>query len=600
MFRFCARYIVVLIAAGLPLDPANAITLSQALTRGPTTSPHATLCHRQALALSYLWIQNASALHHDQGVIRRFVNRLLFAPSHRTIAPEELAQRYARTPGFGGILIGFVRDQHFKIQPVFSDTAAFESRRDGSLPTVYWQSDQLWNYARESRIIPLDIRPGLTRQQLTQDWEVLPLELRELLERGSGFITSTDPDASAYSVLMAVAPAGDGHPLGGRTGILLKDGLPIVTSIFNKEYVLEIKGVGHAEGGFNYAMDYREGSPQGTLALRQGTAEFENLEHLRQVDAQFSKGNSVRAVGLFEWHPGIDPHGFQQAMLFRFSPSSIRASFTGNDSFDALWGTDRWNESAYQLMYQVGRLLGLGIMLRTHLENLLIWVGHSTMTDFSDGSLLHHHPRFTGARLFSLRDELQSMIDTGLQTPGFTGSLQTLLGAFADGLLQSAPLPEQIVTEFSASRTSEEAADLLWRHFLGYQYYLSKRRNAWIPPNIIEFIVVLPGASTEEETSQITKAYRALLRHLDEEESFLDMLVATAPASRGDEITEQRDIAHSRRHRLRSLSLAEIRAILEINEHFLRDLSLFPYYGADVASPAGGRNGSGRWRFRAA
>jgi len=254
----------------------------------------------------------------------------------------------------------------------------------------------LWNPAREAIEIPLAVQNAVVdRLDKSDDWPSLPADLRSIFESGNLLVTSSQKGMSHYSVLMAVVPSRNVSGTGGRTGVLLRDGLPIIVVIKGKEFLAELKGVGTPEGGYNYARAYRPGSPRGTLQLEQSEREFRNLESERRRNPDFQTGDTPRAAAQVKWKKGVAEGGFTQGFLIRLSPGSIRATFAENEALTPPAGVDRWRDVAFQLLRQFGLLLGRGLLLGTHAENLVVlnnWQSYA-MTDLADARELHEfHP----------------------------------------------------------------------------------------------------------------------------------------------------------------------------------------------------------------
>ena len=111
-------------------------------------------------------------------------------------------------------------------------------------------------------------------------------------------VTASGKRESQFSVLMYGGPIsenGERVGLTGRTGVLFKEGIPVVKEIDNVEYLVELKGIGSPDGGIRSIMLRGDGrwSPTGGLIESFGEDEVAALSNVAK------RGPTVKAVGIF-------------------------------------------------------------------------------------------------------------------------------------------------------------------------------------------------------------------------------------------------------------------------------------------------------------
>ncbi|MCB9800236.1 MAG: hypothetical protein H6757_05715 [Candidatus Omnitrophica bacterium] len=324
-----------------------------------------------------------------------------------TLLPiAEIQSRMAEGKKNGDVLIGFLRDENQKLQPIFSDKPSIRNKRD------VMAMGALFTSSKNAGIIPLEVQDvEMTKFTKTTDWENLPDNLEEFKSLFNGnqiLVTSSRQDRSPFSILMLYTPAqtvsdgwgGSESILNeGRTGVLLKDGLPIIVVIDGKEFLIEIKGVGNPDGGYDYNYKVLRGGVQ----LPEADREEYSLGVKRKLDKRFDDGISVR--GLANIHFRLNGRQ-EQGYILRLAPGSIRSSYEKYPSFpidtfkeENDYDAKDWKKiipdrekrkrliekMAHAMGKETGELMSVGMIPISHPENLIVLDQWSDFT-FTDGS----------------------------------------------------------------------------------------------------------------------------------------------------------------------------------------------------------------------
>jgi len=327
-----------------------------------------------------------------------------------------------------GHFIGLVRDEFGRVQKVLSDSVYYRSERGGNYGGRVRNPGQWWRSERVARVAPLSVSlEQVIDQKVTDDYRRLPDHLRETLQQG--LLRTSVERSTDYAVLMSVVCA-DGKVDGGRTGALLYRGEPVIVNIDGKEFVVEIKGVGSADGNNTrtepivrrgYFGIFKE--KFGSLDKEEGMRELECLE-VQRGSSSFARGDTVRAASLHIYDNIGD--NYKQAYHLRLAPSTVRVSFTGNPAFpehDAQCLAEDIGQQ-YAELAQLGFLHG-----SLHAENVLFTGTRYVMTDFGDCSRLEELP--------DLYDFLSNTLsrDRFREMPGFTNRhIDILYATIARGL----------------------------------------------------------------------------------------------------------------------------------------------------------------------
>ena len=422
----------------------------------------------------------------------------------RVVSPEELTQRFSsKKANDGRILIGLMRDKDDKIQPVFSDTSSFQSTREIKAAIPLFGTG--WNPDREIRELPVAIKgvsEGVRVAEInrTSDWDSIPDEISALFESGRVFVTDSSPNDSGYSVLMAVTPANRSDKSKGRAGSLLKDGLPIVIEIAGKEFILEIKGIGNAEGGFD--VDYRllRGGAQTVESKR----EIESLEMKRKVGKAFDLGDSVRAVADLT----LSVNGRQQGYLIRLAPGSVRATYNDNEAFKFAESTERVRRVARDMGKQMGGYFSEGFIPTSHPENLIVVdQGRKFIfTDYSDILPIGIFPTKIEGRNLDFFDVIRASLNIVTEVAGYKEhhGYQYFLEGLTEGLFENGKISEDDKPQLLALTDFDQIREFLWTKFFAADYYKVRKANGWAP-DYFEYLQDSPDLNTLDKVVEKAK-----------------------------------------------------------------------------------------------
>src|SRR5262249_50224906 len=138
---------------------------------------------------------------------------------------------------------------------------------------------------RQVRTVPLLVKKVENDFQFegTGYWNLMPEELRNSFGHGYTFETAAPSSdrPEEFSLVMPVMPPrryGYEKPF-GRSGVLLFKGQPIFVNIGGKEYIVEVKGAGHADGGYDHYTQgtFPERKFMGGLEADAGRREYQNM-----------------------------------------------------------------------------------------------------------------------------------------------------------------------------------------------------------------------------------------------------------------------------------------------------------------------------------
>lgn len=256
--------------------------------------------------------------------------------------------------------LGFMRDDSGHLTPIHSKSNQLNSIRNLG---DFFGFMGGWIADRRLTQIPLSevSYDNFSIDLKSDDYTALPQSLRKLFEQKKVLVTAASDKAnqSDFSALIPVAHQSNGlHE--GRTGVLLYRGEPITVKFEGKEFLVELKGVGTPEGGFDY--NYKQRFIRGGLAPSYAQFEFNAIESDRTGNPRFNEGDSVRVAGSISF----DSQKGRQAYLIRFSPGSIRSSFRENNDLNIPDGNGKL----------LARKLGVALLLEDsyHFRTLKTWL----------------------------------------------------------------------------------------------------------------------------------------------------------------------------------------------------------------------------------
>ena len=421
------------------------------------------------------------------------------------VSTEEIKKRFdAKKSSERSLLIGFMRDSEDRIQPIFSNSSEFQSTRELESQDGIVLFGTGWNPEREAREIPLAISGKkdnihFTRLDKTDDWEMLPDEIKEILDNGNILVTSSKVN-NGYSVLMAVTPADEWHRSEGRTGVLLKDGMPIVVRIEDKEFIVEIKGVGNAEGGFD--GDYK--FLRGGIQIEESEREFNSLEMKRKIGKSFNQGEAVRAVA----HINFNIDDREQGYLIRLSLGSVRATYNKNVAFGTLERAERIRRVAYDMGRQMAEFFSEGFIPCSHPENLIAVDTEKKFifTDYSDIIPIDAFLTELEGYRYDLYDIIERSLNTVTEISGYSehNGFNSFKEGLADGLEEVGKISREEKSKLIGLGKFEELRDFFWKKFLAYDYYKARKIYGWTPT----FFKFLQDSIDTEFITQIAEKAR--------------------------------------------------------------------------------------------
>jgi hypothetical protein len=250
-------------------------------------------------------------------------------------------------------------------------------------------------------------------------WSSLPSDLRQHFEKGEILTTgnqdlnvldkdevqlltdSTDPKVLLEIVdnkMERSAEAGNKYHLlyysdggfgqAGRVGVVMKagaDGIkPIIVKIKGKEFVIEVKGCGTKTGGFG-EMQFRTGRD----IITGGAEASQAATELSRLGDDTREGAPKSAGAIVFTHPSPRYNDYQQGYIIRFSPSTVRASYTEASVYPDIESPEIVDRiiimQATQLAEHIFSHPHKILEQSSHSENMLLWGnGEFAWTDYSD------------------------------------------------------------------------------------------------------------------------------------------------------------------------------------------------------------------------
>jgi hypothetical protein len=439
-----------------------------------------------------------------------------FAPHQETPTPNSVtavivpaAERF-RPPPDKPFLLGVVRDAAGKLQPLYGASPKFASYRN------FWNSGggeqefYAWEAQRKIEELPLSVvKTNGSRLVRTPDFARLPEPLAALLSSGKILVTqahatTSSPERSEYSVMVATVPGENGSL--GRTGYLIRKGVPVIVEADGKEFLVEVKGLGNPEGGFAY-RDANNG-----LAIRGGLVEPEAfrensaLENERTSNPDFTHGDTARSAGYVVFDSPVG----HQAYLIRLSPGSVRATFTGISDL----AQDRINDAhAVRGMAELwGGFFARGYIPYSHPENIIIADGTKVFaTDYADILPVGAFPgRYEGRSVVTPETAITVSLNGILQLPHYDPltDFPVVKKAIADRLLVKQRISPSVRDAIEKAKDVTELATLLWKHVLALDHFRQQARDGFLPP-VLESLTQKPP---ELDPAQLPEVVRENIR----------------------------------------------------------------------------------------
>ncbi len=394
-----------------------------------------------------------------------------------SVEDSEVRERFESARQEGDLLVGLSRDGDGKIQPVYSKGREFRNVVNADSATFKAQ----WTDLRSVEEIPLAFTlMDEVSMETSVDWEMVPEDLKEYFLSGAVLVTSSEDIGEDYSVLMSVTPPEIGTRAGGRTGIVLKNGMPLIFSLNGQEFFLELKGVGTPEGGYDYEDSFR--GIRGGLTAGEAKREFDALQQYGTFTLEgYEKETLVRVIASIQFEHKTNKQGY----LLRLSPGSIRATHEGEL-------IEKKDEKSWvqQAAYGYGKALAYqfvqGRIPLTNPEKLItINQGQRfVLTDFFASRMLYEYP-FTSARRKELKvsDALLSSVSAVDSLHHFEkyDGFEFFVEGLVQGLLNHSGWNKEKEQELLNVNDLKGVYQFLWKSFFAEEYFEAKVRMGWLP-----------------------------------------------------------------------------------------------------------------------
>ena len=423
--------------------------------------------------------QAMSGLTHDQH------------PDGRVLTPNEVRKKMVISAEQRNMLIGFMRDEQGKIQPVFSHSPRLLSVREGI-------SAGRWRPGRLVEMVPLAIGGQELGIDTTENWYYLPSDLKQIFEKHKVLVTAKEV-STPFQLLMYSPQDEERKKRQGRTGVLFRDGLPIIIEIRGKEFIVELKGAGLPSGGFD-----RENA--GAVDIFSAQRELLNLEEEKKGQA-YVHGETVRAAANIRLMGG-------KGYLVRLSPGSIRSSFQDNDAIPVM----KTSRKVYLMSREIGRFFREGKVLMSHPENFIVDRNGENLisTDYADVFYIQVFPKKLEDEDITPKAAIEISLDFIREITGYAKEpheiFRMFVGGLADGL--ELPLPEK--EQLMGLANMKEVVEFIWQKIFVKAYWESITANGVIPERLINLPLDLDTGiekglleGVETETRRLYRALKA-------------------------------------------------------------------------------------------
>lgn len=312
----------------------------------------------------------------------------------KVINRDIFKQRILSTGKQGQILLGFEANDEGKLMPIWADTKEFHSIRHVQTSGFFGATG--WNPLREALLVHVrHINHNILGLRKDRS-QAFPEEIKRHLDSGNiletdkpegpltyeRFIEIINSEKEEWHVLMMAASpnAAEGMTkMEGRTGIILRKGVPFVASFNNgEEVILEQKGVGLPEGGFQNPIRSTHGNISGGASYTSAIQEFDVGQKVKDL-TRVRIPLALHYKGTFG----------DQGVVFRWSPGTRRSSFSYPREKKA--GSVSYLEAhARELSALLGKtvvqVISRGYLPRLHMENFVVSANSKKvdLTDFAD------------------------------------------------------------------------------------------------------------------------------------------------------------------------------------------------------------------------
>lgn len=313
----------------------------------------------------------------------------------KLIDPNVFKVRLLSTGKPGQVLLGFESDNEGKLMPVWADSKDFQSIRHVQTNGFFGATG--WNHLREAILVRAKFSQHSILNKRKDNEQVFPEEIEKHLLQGSILETDQPQGPLTYErlielinsikeewhVLMMAASPNENESMTkmeGRTGVILKNGIPFGASFKNEgEVVLEQKGIGLPAGGYQNPIRTTHGNISGGVSGVTANQEFsvgQNLKDLTRV-----------RIPLIAEYEGLFG---KQGVVFRWAPGTRRSSFSYPEEGKYDSSTSYLKSHASDLSVILGKtivqIISRGYLPRLHMENFVVSANSKKvdLTDFAD------------------------------------------------------------------------------------------------------------------------------------------------------------------------------------------------------------------------
>lgn len=234
-------------------------------------------------------------------------------------------------------------------------------RNNNAIEAIYHEKNTFYDYNLQETYIavtvPLGIYSNKTPWNVSSYADSLDNVTRSLLEKNIVWITAKKQESVFYALMYTNYKVRSMS----RTGYLLvmhnNELRPVIVTHDNKQYLIEIKGVGSPVGKFPHTHARNQAGClnkahvriTGGLSAHDAETEFSNLKIKDHLFINKGISSEVKPLA----YTTFDYLEYTFSVLLRLSPSSLRASFMEHPVFDQLM-KDRFKKAYYCM----GRCLG--------------------------------------------------------------------------------------------------------------------------------------------------------------------------------------------------------------------------------------------------
>jgi hypothetical protein len=299
-----------------------------------------------------------------------------------------------------------------------------------------------------------------------------------------------------FVVFQTYSPDFPDHTRSGFLGTVSEDGTskPLVLPLGDRRYAIEVKGVGHAAGGFGtYVDSYFKPVTKGGLSIADTQREFTNLERAYRAGLTPIIPLAMGKIALSE--EAAEQYG-DLGVVFRLTPSTLRlshretpASIPMESAADTTVVLDKLITNFLNKFFQPENN-PVFISPASHLENYIVDQNFEiSETDFEDfrefgsGDFPFIHTQT--ATFIDVRDTIRHYFTNISRIDGFTDGEHVALAA---EMVMSKLASHGIKIDLSECENIGEIADRIWEDWLVEQNHEERRRAQYKPQAMHDFV----------------------------------------------------------------------------------------------------------------